>query len=74
MFSDFFAKVGSFMGHHQMLVGALVAFFLITSTWGIEKLMETYLFPNKPIVGFFVAALGGVIGLWLLQHYVLHII
>lgn len=74
MFSRLLDKVSSFADHHQLIIGMFVGFSLICFTWGLEKILETYLWPHKPVVGYAVACFGGLFLLWLIQHFILHVV
>ena len=71
MFANFFQKIGTFADHHQLLIAGIIAFSIISLTWGIEKLLETYLFPNKPNIGYATAIIVGLTLLWIIKHYTL---
>ncbi len=72
MFNSLWQKLVTFQDHHQLLFGVVIAFSVISASWGIEKLFETYLFPRNPVYGYILAvALGGSL-LWLTKHLILH--
>lgn len=71
MFNSFFQKMGTFADHHQILIASIVAFGIICLTWGIEKLLELYLFPTKPARGYAAAVIIGIALLWITKHYTL---
>ncbi len=71
MFANFFQKMSTFADHHQLLIAGIIAFSVISLTWGVEKLLETYLYPNNPTRGYVVAVLLGITLLWVLKHYTL---
>jgi hypothetical protein len=71
MFTELFKNFSTFAASHQILITGLIAFGLICLTWGIEKILETYLFPKKPIFGYLIAILGGIALLWTLKHVIL---
>ncbi len=72
MFSEFFEKFDSFAEHHQILFTIAIAFCIITISWGIEKLLEEYVFYKYPLRGYIIAVLGGLIALYIIKHIVLH--
>lgn len=72
MFSRLFDNLSEFADHHQLIFAIIIGFSFICFTWGLEKLLETFLWPSKPVVGYTVAFIGGLTMLWLVQHYVLH--
>lgn len=71
MFASFFQKMGSFADHHQLLIAGIIAFSVICLTWGVEKLLELYLFPTKPARGYVAAVLLGLSLLWIIKHFTL---
>ncbi len=71
MFNTLWQKLHTFQDHHQLLFAIIVAIGVITASWGIEKLLETYLFPRKPVYGYMVAVGGGVVLLWITKHFIL---
>jgi hypothetical protein len=73
MFRPVFDKVGSFGSHHQALFALVVTLSFVSFAWGFEKLLETYLFPRKPVYGYVVAVIGGLAALWLTKYFVLHV-
>lgn len=72
MFSKLFQKIGTFADHHQALCGIIIGFSAISISWGVEKILETYLILENPLHGYGVAIFGGLFALWLTKHYVLH--
>ena len=74
MFSKLFNNLNEFADHHQIVFAVIVTVSLICFTWGFEKLLETYLWPHKPVIGYAIACFGGLFILWLVQHYILHAI
>lgn len=74
MFTDVFDKMSSFANHHQALFASIVAVCLICFSWGVEKLLESYLFPKKPIYGYITAITASLVVLWFTQHFILHVI
>ena len=74
MFSQIFNKLGDLGHHHQALFAALVALCVICISWGVEQVLETYVFPKHHIYSYLTAIGGGVIVLWLIQHFILHVI
>lgn len=74
MFSEVIDKISSFADHHQAIFAAVVGVSIITVSWGVEKMLETHLFPNKPMYGYITAILSGLLLLWFTQHFILHVI
>ena len=72
MFSEVLDKVSEFADHHQALFAVIVGFSFICASWGIEKILEHYLFPRKKPYGYIIAIVIGLTLLWLTQHYILH--
>lgn len=73
MFSELLNNFNQLASQHQMVLAALVALSVITLTWGIEKLLETYLFPKQPVIGYVIAVTGSVTMLFIVQHFILHV-
>ena len=74
MFEKLITKIGSFADHHQVLVAIAVAICVVCVSWSFEQLLEHYVFPKKPLYGFISVILGGLFLLWLIQHYILHVL
>lgn len=73
MFSRLFKKIGTFADHHQMLISLVIAFSIISVSWGFEKILERHLLPSHPLYGYLIAIIGGLFILWVLQHFILHV-
>lgn len=73
MFLKIINKFNTLTTHHQLIFAALATLSFIVLTWGIEKLLESYLFPSRPVVGYFLAVIGSLGMLVLVQHFVLHV-
>jgi hypothetical protein len=73
MFTEIFEKVDSFAHHHQALFAFIVGVSAICFSWGVEKLLEEYLFPNNKLYGYLTAIFGGLSIMWLTKHFVLHV-
>lgn len=71
MFNTLWERLHTFQDHHQMLFGLIVTFAIISASWGLEKLFETYLFPRKPVYGYFFAVIVGLCLLWFTKHLIL---
>ncbi len=74
MLQKIFQKVIRLADHHQAMFALIVTLCFILLGWGVEKLLETYLFPKKPVYGYIFAVIVGLALLWLTQHYILHVI
>lgn len=74
MFSNVFTKMSTFAHHHQAIFAAIVGISIIAVSWGIEKILETYFFPRKPVIGYITAIASGLAILWFTQHFILHVI
>ncbi len=72
MFSEFFDKFDTFAEHHQIFFTIMIAFCIIAISWGVEKLLEEYIFHKAPLRGYIIAVLGGLITLYIIKHIVLH--
>ncbi|MBT4855643.1 hypothetical protein HOM50_01495 [bacterium] len=73
MFKDIFQKVAAFEHHHQAIFAIVVAIGIVLFSWGIEKILEEYLFPGKPLVGYIFTILLGVFLLWMTKVVVLNL-
>lgn len=71
MFKNLLESFHSLKDHHQVLLTVIITFSAICVSWGAEKLLERYLFPNRPAVGYVVALMGGLFALWLVKHFLL---
>lgn len=74
MFSRVLDKVSEFADHHQAIFAVIVGFSVICLSWGVEKILENYLFPKKPVYGYVTAIITGLTLLWLTQHFILHVV
>jgi hypothetical protein len=74
MFSQMFDKLSTFANHHQAIIAAIVTFSIICISWGIEKIMEHHIFYKNPLRGYLIAVIGGLTMLWIVQHYILHVV
>jgi hypothetical protein len=64
-------RLQTFQDHHQMICALLVAFGVICASWGIQKLLETFFFPQRPH-GYVLAIILGLGLLWLTKHVIMH--
>ena len=71
MFSSFFKKVGTFADHHQLLIGGIIFVSIVLVTWGIEKILEAYIFPRQRERDSIIAVTIGLALLWLIKHFTL---
>lgn len=74
MFSKLFDKIRTLADHHQAFIAIVIAVCVITFTWGVERLLEHYIFPKKSLRGYIIAIVVGLFILWLTRHFVLHVI
>jgi len=72
MFEKLGNNLSEFADHHQAMFAVIVGFSVICLSWGIEKILEHYLFPRKKPYGYIAAIIIGLSVLWLTQHYILH--
>ena len=72
MFAKMFDKLSTFADHHQAIIAAIVTLSIICISWGIEKILEHHIFYKNPLRGYLIAIIGGILTLWLVQHYILH--
>lgn len=73
MFSRIIKKLDSFQDHHQVLFALIVVVSIIFISWGIEKILEEYIFPHKPFYGYVIAIGIGLFILLLAKHVILHV-
>lgn len=73
MFKSFFEKFSTFAHHHQALFAILIAFIIICMTWAVEKILDEHVFKNKRLQGYLAVIAGGLFVLWIIQHFVLHV-
>lgn len=71
MFASFFQKMSTFADHHQLLIGGIIAVSIILVTWGIEKLLETYVFKKNRAMDYIIAVSVGLTLLWVIKHFTL---
>ena len=74
MFSRLFDKLSDYADHHQAMFAVIATFSIICLSWGVEKILEQYVFPRRKPYGYIAAIIIGVSILWLTQHYILHAI
>lgn len=71
MITTLWDRLHTFQDHHQVLFGVVVAFAVISASWGLEKLFETFLFPSKPVYGYFLAVSVGLTLLWFTKYLIM---
>ncbi len=74
MFEKLFTKISTFADHHQALVAVVIALSLICVSWGIEEILDNHIFPKKGLFGYMTAIIIGSLTLFVVQHYILHVI
>lgn len=74
MFENIAETVSSFETHHQLLVAALAIVGLVCLSWGVENIIEQYIFPHKPLYSFLFMICMGLFLLWLAKHVVLKLV
>lgn len=74
MFTKIFDKLSTFGEHHQMLFAGVVTLGVILVSWGVEKILEEFIFPHKPRYGYVLTVLIGLSLLWLTKHVILHVL
>ena len=57
--------------NHQVIVGAMVTISVACFSWGIQHLLERFMFPNRRVLGYIVAAGLGFLFLWIAKQYIL---
>lgn len=71
MFASFFNKLSTFADHHQLIIGAIIAVSIILVTWGIERILETYVFKKNRGIDYLIAVSIGLSFLWIIKHFTL---
>lgn len=74
MFVKFFEKVNTFKDHHQAFIGLIIAIGVVCFSWGLERILEEYIFPKKPFYGYIISIFIGLTFLWLTKHVILNVI
>ncbi len=74
MFQKFFEKFSNFGEHHQTIIAALAALSFIIVAWGVEKILDEFILPHKPLHGYMAVVGCGLFMLWLIKHVVLRVI
>lgn len=72
-YSNLYEKLSSFGHQHQIIFGIIVAFVFILISWGIEKILDQYVFPNKSLKSYVCVVAAGLVVLWVVQHFILHV-
>lgn len=73
MFNTLFQKLQTLEEHHQVLFSLVVVLGIVLVSWGIEKILEEYIFPTKPLHGYFLVITFGLFLLWLTKHILLRV-
>lgn len=73
MFSAIVNKLQTFEEHHQVLFALIVVIGIVLVSWGIEKILEEYVFPQKPLHGYLLVIIIGLFLLWLTKHIILRV-
>lgn len=71
MLHELWQKLHSFQDHHQILFALVAGFAVICTSWGLQKIFETFLFPSKPY-GYILAITLGLGLLWITKHVIMH--
>jgi len=73
MFAELFAKVNTFASHHQVLFAVIIAICIISASWSLEQILDTYVFPKKKLVGYILTIAIAIVILWVTKHFILHV-
>jgi hypothetical protein len=73
MFEELFKKLNDFEDHHQVLFALIVTLGIVCFSWGVEKLLDEYVFPQKPIYGYLIAIAFGLFLIWICKHVILRV-
>lgn len=74
MFKELFAKLNTLEHEHQALFALVVITAVVLFSWGVEKIVEEYIFPGRPLVGYILAIVFGIMLIWLTQYVVLELV
>jgi len=74
MFGRLVEKLNNFASHHQFFFAALIALSIICISWGVERILDHYIFPRKKLMDYVIAIFGGLILFLCVQHFVLHVL
>ena len=74
MFAKLFDKLSTLADHHQAIIAAIVTLCVMCISWGLKKILEHHIFYKNPLRGYLMAIIGGSLILWIIQHYLLHVI
>ena len=72
MFKKLFEKLNDAAHHHQVIILLVVGFSIVCASWGVEGILEDYVFKSKTLAEYVSAILGGLSLLWITKHYILH--
>lgn len=73
MFVELFHKLKDLEEHHQVIFAILVVLGIVCFSWGIEKILEEYIFHKKPLCGYLCAIIIGLLLLWATKHILLKV-
>jgi hypothetical protein len=66
-------KIRTTRHHHQVVVVLLVGFGIVCASWGVEGILEDYIFVSKSLAEYITAIISGLVLLWLAKHYIARI-
>jgi hypothetical protein len=72
-YSNLYDKLSEFGHHHQIIFGVIVAFAFMIVSWGVERILDLYIFPNRNVKTYIGVVVGGLAVLWVVQHFILHV-
>lgn len=67
-------KLNDLNEHHQVIFALIAIVSVVFVSWGVETLLEYYVFPGDTLKAACAAILGGLFFLLLSKHVVLHVI
>lgn len=73
MFEKIFENLKEFEEHHQVFFALVVVLGVICFSWGVEKILEEYVFPHRPFYGYVFAISLGLFLLWLTKYILLEV-
>ena len=74
MITKLVTEFDSFAAHHQILVAIMIIAGVVLVSWGVENIIERYIFPHKPLYGYIGAIAIGLFLLIMAKHFILRVI
>lgn len=74
MFAELIKKLNDFQDHHQVIFAVIVICGVVCFSWGVEKLLEEYVFTKNSKASYITAIIIGLIIFFLTNHIVLNVL